>query len=209
MQIGQVLIDGTVYIAPSWQQMGKLVFKLGKSIIQQKQHYDWLISIAKGGWTWSRSLADILQIDSVASIKTKLYGDIAKQNHRLIMEQPLPAGVKVRNKSILLFDDVADSGKTLSVVRAYLNQNKAARVGAATLFYKPASTVKPDYYAYTTNAWIIFPHEIREFVSSTAKKWLKQNFSVEQILKRYDKIKLPKEQVKYFLNACEADSNRV
>lgn len=54
---------------------------------------------------------------------------------------------------VLVVDDVADTGNTLLE-----NFPKTGgTVKMATLCYKPQSKVIPDYYAYTTTKWIIFP----------------------------------------------------
>jgi len=86
------------YIAPSWEEMGKLIFELGKQILKSERKYDWLISIAKGGWTWSRTLADFLDTDNLASVKAKLYSGIGQTAPELILEQSLPVSVIVKNK---------------------------------------------------------------------------------------------------------------
>jgi len=92
----------------------------------------------------------------------------------------------------LLFDDVADSGKTLAAVRDHLLEAQAKSVETATLFYKPKSIIEPNFYSFKTSAWIVFPHEIREFINLTSKKWSKND---------YYKLGLPKDQVKYFVLA--------
>jgi len=185
-------IKGTNYIAPSWEKMGKLIFKLGKQIIKSGSKYDWIISIAKGGWTWSRTLADYLEMDSIASVKAKLYQGVGKAAQTLTLEQTLPKSVNIKGKRILLFDDVADSGKTLAAVRDYLLEAGAKSVDTATLFFKPKSVLTPNFYSFKTSAWIVFPHEIREFINLTFKKWSKND---------YYRLGLPKDQVKFFVLA--------
>lgn len=190
MQIKQVSLDNTKYIAPSWEQMGKLIFELGKQIIKTDRKYDWIISIAKGGWTWSRTLADYLDMDNVASVKAKLYENIGKTK-LFSLEQELPAAVDIKGKKILLFDDVADSGKTFVTVKNYLIKKGSLSIDTASLFYKPKSVLKPDFFSFKTSAWIVFPHEIREFIDLTNKKFKKSD---------YLKLGLPKNQVQFFLN---------
>lgn len=62
MNIKKINVKEIDYIAPTWEQMGELIFELGKQILKTKNKYDWIISIAKGGWTWSRALADYLKL---------------------------------------------------------------------------------------------------------------------------------------------------
>lgn len=201
MDIKQVNISNTDYIAPSWKQMGNLIFELGKQILKSTKKYDWIISIAKGGWTWSRTLADYLNMDNLASVKAKLYIGVGQTSQSLILEQTLPESVDIKNKNILVFDDVADSGKTLAAVRDYLLEAGAKSVETSSLFYKPKSVIVPNFYSFQTTAWIIFPHEIREFINLSYKKWLKLGLTKKEILDSYKKIGLPKDQVKFFLNA--------
>src|SRR3989344_4639601 len=68
----------TFFIAPSWDQLGHLCFKLGRQINQTGKHYDRIVVIAKGGLTWARVLADYINIPNIDSIKVKLYRGINK-----------------------------------------------------------------------------------------------------------------------------------
>jgi hypothetical protein len=51
----------------------------------------------------------------------------------------------------LIVDDVADSGNTI----ANWKYNKIA-----TLYYKPHCSIEPDFYAFETKNWIVFPWEV-------------------------------------------------
>ncbi|HLC88322.1 MAG TPA: phosphoribosyltransferase, partial [Patescibacteria group bacterium] len=68
------------------------------------------------------------------------------------------------------------------------------------LFYKPGSKIVPDFFDHQTNAWIVFPHEIREFVEETSKDWLEKGLSRKQVAERYLRLGLPEDQVSYLLN---------
>lgn len=191
--------EKSIYIVPSWEQMGEAVFLLSKKILQSGKIYDWIISIAKGGWTWSRTLADYLDMDNLASVKAKLYEDIGKTK-LFSLEQELPAAVDIKGKRILLFDDVSDSGKTFVAVKDYLIKRGSLSIDTASLFYKPHSVLKPDYFVHQTSAWIVFPHEIREFITLSKKQWAKAGLNKQEIIARLIKLGIDKNQVKFFLN---------
>jgi len=53
---------------------------------------------------------------------------------------------------ILIVDDIADTGKTLS--------KTDPKMHSACLYYKKRSIVKPTYYAEETENWIVFPWEL-------------------------------------------------
>ena len=64
---------------------------------------------------------------------------------------------------------MADSGESLNLVQAHLQKLGAQEIRIATIYYKPWSTVIPNYYEKQTRNWIVFPWEQKE----TARKILK------------------------------------
>ena len=59
-----------------------------------------------------------------------------------------------RNKTLIV-DDITDTGVTLDCIKDNYNFNFIN----ATLFYKPRSIIKPDFYIEKTTDWIYFPWE--------------------------------------------------
>ena len=69
---------------------------------------------------------------------------------------------------LLLIDDVFDSGRSIEAVLAELRRrckrNLPQQIRIATVYYKPErnrTTLQPDYFVHTTNAWLVFPHELQ------------------------------------------------
>ncbi|MBI3980886.1 hypothetical protein HY345_02715 [Candidatus Microgenomates bacterium] len=197
MKIKQAAYDGISYIAPTWEEMGHLCFEVAKQVLKSHNKYDRVIALAKGGWTWTRSLVDYLQIEKVASIQVKFYSDIGQTNETPVILQSLPIGVE--KEKILLFDDVVDTGKTIEVARDYILKCGAKSVDIGALFYKPHSSIKPKFFSSQTSAWVIFPHELREIVIQAGAKWIKNGVSKKTVLERFSKLGLPSDQVKYFV----------
>ena len=110
-----------------------------------------------------------------------------------------PLAVNIVKENVLIFDDVADSGKTFIMAKEYLLKCGAKSVDTASLFYKPHSSFKPDYYIYKTNAWVVFPHEMREIVETAGKKWLQGGLSEKEVLARFKRLALPLDQMAYLL----------
>jgi hypoxanthine phosphoribosyltransferase len=188
----------TFFIAPTWDQLGHLCFKLAKLINQAGKKYDKIVVIAKGGLTWSRVLADYIQVGDIEAIRVKLYRGIGKAFKKPQVIQEIKSDIE--GEDILLFDDVADSGQTLEFVKKLLAKKGAKSVDTATLFYKPSSKSTPDFFDHQTDAWIIFPHEIREFIEETSKDWMGKGLSKKQVASRFLRLGLPEDQVVYFLN---------
>jgi hypothetical protein len=64
--------------------------------------------------------------------------------------------VDFSEKKVLIADDVADTGKTLELVRGFVT-GYVAEVRSAVVYEKPASLVKCDYAWKRTSRWVNFP----------------------------------------------------
>ncbi|MGZ8688219.1 MAG: phosphoribosyltransferase, partial [Gaiellaceae bacterium] len=69
---------------------------------------------------------------------------------------PVPDLVDLHDSRMLIADDVADTGATLELVRAFC-AGRVAEVRIAVLYEKSRSTVASDYVWRHTDRWITFP----------------------------------------------------
>ena len=69
---------------------------------------------------------------------------------------PVPELVDLAEAKLLIADDVADTGRTLALVRDFC-AGKVDEVRTAVLYEKPTSVVACDYVWRSTSAWITFP----------------------------------------------------
>lgn len=185
--------DKAKYITPSWDDLDLLTLRVAQKIIKSKINFDLVVALAKGAWPMSRSFVDYTSIKELASLGVKFYSGI---NERLIkpnVYQQIP--ISVKNKSVLIFDDVADTGESLAFTQKYLLEQGSSQVKTATLFLKPWSTVIPDFYSATTDAWIIFPFEKKEMKNLLGENWKKKGNSQAEISKRYVKLGFNKEVI--------------
>ena len=193
----QTIVDDVSHVCPTWNEMGEMVFLLAQEIIKSGKKFDRLVALAKGGWTWSRTLVDYLEIENISSTRIKSYTGGINSNGEVKIIQPLTD--RVDGERILLFDDVVDSGNTLVKAKEYLEFLGAKEVTTATLCFKPRSCFCPDYYAFSTASWVVFPHEFHEFIKLSFKKWSAEGVSKKEMKSRFKKIGLPMNQVDYFL----------
>lgn len=186
------------YIAPSWDQMNQLAFEIAKKIRVNGQKFDRIITLAKGGWPMTRSLVDFLQVEKVASIGVKFYSGVNQHMKKPRIYQDLP--IPIAGENILLFDDVADTGESLMFVKDYLRSKGINGVKTASLFYKPHSKIKPDYFGSETDAWIIFPYDmIEDGVFVLRDKWKKSGISKQEIDSRFKQLGFKKEWLEEYL----------
>jgi len=196
----QFLKETWSYIAPTWEEMGQICLDLGVEILENSKKFDTLITLAKGGWTWARTMADILQVYELSSFKLSFY-DSSSPGIRL--KKPLleiPLTIPLARKRVILFDDVNDSGHSLKYAIKYLEHFGPSSITTATLFHKPKfAIIKPDFVGSETDAWIVFPHERREVIDGLALKWKKNGLKIKEIRERLIKIGLPEKEVNIFL----------
>jgi len=190
-------IDGVNYVCPTWDQMGEFTFLLSKKILKSNIKIDRIVALAKGGWTWARTLIDYLGVSQLSSTRLKSYSGINESSQIKVIQ---PLSDSVDNESVLIFDDVVDSGETITRAKEYLSLLGAKKVYTASLCYKPRSKFIPDFSAFTTTSWVVFPHEYREFISQVQQQWSSKNVSLAEIKVRLKNIGLPQNQINFFLS---------
>lgn len=197
ISLTELQFDGVSYASPNWEQMGEYTFHLAKDIIESEKKFDRVVALAKGGWTWARTLMDYLGIDEISSVRFKSYQGVNEMSEPQLTQ---PLTDSIHNQKILLFDEVIDTGETIKKASEYLKMMGAKSITIASLCYKPHSCIKPDFYAFETTSWVVFPHEIREFTQESYNKWKKDKISENEIRKRLDELGIPDAQVKYFID---------
>ena len=102
----------------SWDDVMDLTIKVSESIVKDNYRPNIVVGIARGGVVIAKIIEDILGIGNMTSIEVKLYKGINNRGEEAKIAQPLP--VSVRGLSVLLVDDVSDTGTTLSAAYNYL-----------------------------------------------------------------------------------------
>ena len=165
------------FLIPSWEDIYDMCIRLADTIKESKFKPDLIVAVARGGWVPGRIMSDLLSNSNVASLRVEFYKDVAKTSGKPIISQKVSASV--RDRKILVVDDVADTGESLRVVRDYLKKLGPSEIRIATLHYKPKSVLKPDYFIGETDAWIVYPHERHEFVKNMVRRLRKDGMSLE------------------------------
>ena len=128
------------YLSISWSEYHSFSQKLAAAILDNHKPVDEIVAISRGGLTFGHLLTDLLRIP-ISTITIQSYTDIQKQGE-LMITQKLPKSV--RNKHILLVDDVADSGKTFIRAMKYLKRFGPKSITTVAMFLKPHSVFRPD-----------------------------------------------------------------
>lgn len=163
---------------PTWEQIYELLLNLASHIRKVRFKPDIIVGIARGGWTPARIMLDLLENPELANVKAEFYLSVAETKGEPVITQPV--SVSVKGKKVLVVDDVADTGKSLALVREHLKEQGAIEVKIATIYYKPWSIVTPDWFEKKTNHWIIFPWERKETVRRILEKCEKHGKTMEE-----------------------------
>jgi len=183
--------DKMKFIAPTWDEIHKLVIQLAKKIKQSNYEPEVIVGIARGGWIVARLLSDLLEVPEIASIRIVFYKDVAEISRSPVITQPV--STSVRGKKVLVSDDVSDTGSSLNAAVKHLIEENAAEIRVATIHVKPWTTFIPDYYVVKTDAWIIYPWEPYETIKSLTTRWIKYGLNYDDIKEKFLKIGIKKD----------------
>ncbi|MCJ7762625.1 phosphoribosyltransferase [Candidatus Bathyarchaeota archaeon] len=180
---------------PTWRRIYLMLLGQAEKIRESSFKPDVIIAILRGGWLPARVLSDLLET-GLGSVGVEFYLGVAETRKAPVLTQS--ASVAVTGKKVLVVDDVADSGESLKLVKAHILQQGAKEIRIATMYYKPWSVVKPDYYALETRRWVVFPWEIKETVRKIVEKGRDKD-AVGVLIAKLVKAGLPKHLAEKFL----------
>ncbi len=143
-----------------YQAFNRLSYGLAHTISSTSIKFDEIVSISRGGALVARILSDLMDLP-ILNIGLRSYQGIG-QKGEIVVYQPLTQGIA--GKTVLLVDEICDSGRTFEVALANLKGMEPALIKTACLFMKPHSTYVPDFVAETTNQWVVFPYEWAETI---------------------------------------------
>ncbi len=152
----------------SWAETEGLCEGLASRISSSGFVPDMIVGISRGGLVPSRLLSDILGVRELFTVRVSFYTGVGKTATSPRIVQPLVE--RLEGRSVLLVDDVSDTGGSLKVAKEYLLGMGAREVRAATLHFKPHSKFRPDFFVGETEAWLVYPWERHESAKELGKK---------------------------------------
>jgi len=162
------MLENQEYELVDWDELYDLCLELVDRILASGRKFHKIIGISRGGLVPARIISDELDNPDITILKVEYYTDIYKVKPEPKVEH-LP-DVNLNDLDLLIVDDVADSGRSLGCVSRLLKERGARSTSIATVFYKPWSSVVPDFFVRTTEKWVVFPHENREAMLAIAKR---------------------------------------
>jgi len=152
----------------TWNDVDKLIDHL---IPQFETEFDAMVVITHGGIVPGGILAEALKISDlfIASVDfpNELESEKQREKNRLLAWPQFlqfPEDSLVRGRRMLVVDDVWGSGRTMTAVKNRIT-GAAGNAYTTVLHFNPYrslfGTLRPDYFAATTDAHIVYPWEIK------------------------------------------------
>jgi len=117
------------------------------------QPFDAILGIARGGLGMAQMLGEYYDLREVYAINTIGYEDREKKESVEVFNIPDLKSVN----TVLIVDDIVDSGDTLVEVLKALNEKyPTVSFLTASLFYKKTAKISPTWYVKEPKGWIEF-----------------------------------------------------
>ncbi|MEM1945076.1 MAG: phosphoribosyltransferase [Nitrososphaerota archaeon] len=159
--MGLITVDGEKYLPLEWSDIERLVDGLvGR--LSGEYNPDTIVGVMRGGAVVANLISDLLGLREVYLVGCRSYEGLESGVVRIYHDLYLK---DLAGRRVVLVDDVSDTGNTLSTaVAQIIRPRNPLELRTATLLMKPWTSFRPDYYADTTDAWVIFPWERMETV---------------------------------------------
>jgi hypothetical protein len=148
----------------TWEELDRLIDHL---LPQFRREFTAMVMITRGGIVPGGMLGESMDITHILTAAVDFPAQLAKKEKSALMAWPsfiqFPADDQLRGRPTLIVDDVWGSGRTITAVK-----NRVSAAGGfpetCVLHFNPYrslfGTVRPDYFAATTDAFIIYPWEM-------------------------------------------------
>ena len=149
----------------TWGDVDKLIDHL---IPQFEVEFQAMVLITRGGIVPGGMMAEALKLDTIltAAVDFPAEMESEKEKNRLLAWPKFlqfPDDELLRGRKVLVVDDVWGSGRTITSVKNRIS-GAAGSPYTCVLHFNPYrslfGTVRPDYYAAITDAFIVYPWEI-------------------------------------------------
>jgi hypoxanthine phosphoribosyltransferase len=181
----------------SWNQIYGLLLKLAEAVQKSGFEPDVIVGVSRGGWIPARIMSDLLESSKLANVTVEFYVGVAETKREPTLTQPV--SVSVKDKKVLVVDDVADTGESLKLVNEHLKKQGASEIKIATIYYKPWSITVPNYYEKETRCWLVFPWEQNETVRKIVEKFRDKGRTDEEAKEKLISSGLNRELVERFI----------
>jgi hypoxanthine phosphoribosyltransferase len=180
-----------------WERLYELCFRLYQKIVDSGYIPDVIVGVARGGWVPARILSDMFFTKETANVKVDLYRGIYAREPEPKISQSMP--LDMQWACPLLVDDIADTGDSLIAAMNHLEERGYKNIRTATMHMKPWTSLVPNYYIVKTEAWVVYPWELKEFTYELAAQLSDEGKSPKEIESQLFAVGVPMHYAQLFL----------
>lgn len=115
--------------------------------------FDTIVGISRGGLSMAQMLGEYYDIRKVYAINSIGYDDTVKLDEVRIFNVPDLSD----SKSVLIVDDIVDSGDTLiKILDLFKGRYPQINFYVASIFYKKSAKIAPTWYVKEPPSWVEF-----------------------------------------------------
>lgn len=143
----------------TWDRFAALAAQLAEKIAPSQP--DIIVGIARAGLIPATTVACMLRREMYPIRVTR------RVNDEVVYETPVwrvPVSPDVAGKRVIVVDEIADTGRTLHLVAARVQELGAAQVQTACLVIHSWADPVPDHVALITDELVIFPWDRRVYL---------------------------------------------
>jgi hypoxanthine phosphoribosyltransferase len=146
-----------------WEEVDKLIDHL---IVQFEREFQAMVMITRGGVIPGGMLAEAMGITDILTAAVDFPAQVESESAKMLVWPTFiqfPDSDLLQGRRVLVVDDVWGSGRTITAVK-----NRVSAAGGipftCVLHFNPHrnlfGSARPDYFAATTDAYIVYPWEI-------------------------------------------------
>ncbi len=145
----------------SWEELNGHVESLAQQIhnLPEAQRPDAILAISRGGLVPGAMLAYRLGIRDLLIAVAEHYDAAGRRPAPTIAR--MPSDESLKGRSILIVDEVWESGRTIALVAEHARA-AGAHVRTAVVHHKPGKSEvpgAPDFFAALADGWITYPYK--------------------------------------------------
>ena len=120
----------------TYELFGRSVRELAQLVVDDGFEPDIVLSIARGGLLLGGALGYALDVKNIFVMNVEFYTGVDERLELPVVLPPTPDAVDLAGATVLVADDVADTGATLKLVRDFC-AGHVAEVRCAVIYEKP------------------------------------------------------------------------
>jgi uncharacterized protein len=131
-----------------------------------------IVALSRGGWVPGRLLCDRLGVHRLLSLRAQHWGVTATRSGKAELTERLSGDV--RGQSVLIVDDITDTGESLALATEHVRAHSPSRLETAALLHIDQAKFVPTYHAEVIPrdewVWVVFPWNYWEDLATLATR---------------------------------------